>query len=64
MALSSKIEEITEENIRANVYKVYYQLVASARQIELLDAKYSKTGKNLQHDFQLMFDNGFRERLI
>lgn len=62
MELASKIEEITEENIRANVYKIYYQLVSSKVQIQLLDANLERLQK-LQHDLQIMYDNGFIEKL-
>jgi outer membrane protein len=62
MELSRKIEEVTEENIRANVYKIYYQLVASKTQVELLDTNLERLLK-LQHDLQVMYDNGFIEKL-
>lgn len=62
MDLSRKIEEITEENIRANVYKIYYQLVVSKTQVLLLDANIERIEK-LQHDFKVMYDNGFIEKL-
>src|SRR5690606_10483299 len=35
---SEKQAEITEETIRANIAKIYYQLVASKTQISLIDA--------------------------
>lgn len=54
--------EVTEETVIANVYKVYYQLVASKTQIELLDENIARLEK-LQHDTRIMFDNGFAERL-
>lgn len=59
---STKQAEITEENIRANIAKVYYQLVASKTQIELLDANIELLEK-LQHDTRIMFNNGFAEHL-
>ncbi len=40
--------EVTEEMIRTNINKVYYQLVASKTQIELLDANIDRLEK-LQH---------------
>lgn len=58
----TKMAEITEENIKVNVYKIYYQLVAGKLQIELLDANISRLEK-LQHDVQVMYDNGFTEKL-
>lgn len=62
ISLQQKIAELTEENIRANVYKVYYQLVAGKIQIQLLDANIDRLSK-LNHDVQIMYDNGFAERL-
>ncbi|MFT3937034.1 MAG: TolC family protein [Chitinophagaceae bacterium] len=57
-----KNEEITEETIRANVSKIYYQLLVSRTQIELLDSNISLVAK-LQHDTKVMYDNGFAEKL-
>ncbi|MBS1565262.1 MAG: TolC family protein, partial [Bacteroidetes bacterium] len=62
IALSQKAAEITEENIRANVYKIYYQLVVSKVQLQLLDANISRLTQ-LQHDTKAMFENGFAEKL-
>jgi len=59
---SEKNVELTEENIRANIYKVYYQLVASKTQIALIDANIALLEK-LQHDTKIMYDNGFAEKL-
>jgi len=57
-----QIEKLTEENIIANVHKVYYQLVTGKVQIQLLDANIARLEK-LQHDVQIMYDNGFTERV-
>lgn len=57
-----KYAEITEETIRTNLYKVYYQLVAAKTQIELLDANIALLNK-LQHDVRIMQENGFAEKL-
>ena len=62
MDLSRKVAEITEENIRANIYKVYYQLVVGKTQIGLLDANISRLEK-LNHDVKIMYDNGFTEKV-
>jgi outer membrane protein len=62
MDYQRKIAELTEENIKANVYKVYYQLVAGKIQIELLDANIKRLEK-LKRDVQIMYDNGFTERV-
>ena len=57
-----QIAKLTEENIVANVHKVYYQLVTGKIQIELLDANISRLEK-LKHDVQIMYDNGFTEKV-
>jgi len=57
-----KNAEITDETIRANVYKVYYQLVLSKTQVALLDANIALIEK-LKHDAQVMYENGFAEKL-
>ncbi len=62
ITLQERIAELTEESIRANVYKVYYQLVNGQTQIELLDANLNRLEK-LKHDVQVMYDNGFTERV-
>ena len=62
ISLQERIAALTEENIKANVYKVYYQLVAGKIQVQLLDANISRLDK-LKHDVQVMFDNGFTERV-
>lgn len=54
--------EITEEAIKVNIYKIYYQLVVAKSQIELLDANIARLDK-LHHDVNEMFKNGFAEKL-
>lgn len=58
----SKNMEITQEVIKANIYKVYYQLVASKTQVELLDENISRFEK-LLHDTRAIYDNGMAEKL-
>lgn len=58
----AKNVEVTEEIIKTNIHKVYYQLVVSKTQIELLDANIDRI-KKLQHDTKIMYDNGFAEKL-
>ena len=60
--LQKAILGITEEAIKANIYKIYYQLVLSKTQIELLDANIERLQK-LNHDVTVMFDNGFTEKV-
>lgn len=57
-----KNAEITDETIRANVMKIYYQLVLSKTQIALLDANIALVEK-LKHDAGVMYENGFAEKL-
>ncbi|HVF97875.1 MAG TPA: TolC family protein [Flavisolibacter sp.] len=58
----NKAVEVTEENIRANVYKVYYQLAAGKSQIAILNANIANVQKLLS-DTRKSFENGFAERL-
>ena len=54
--------EVTEELIKANIYKVYYQLVASKTQIQILDANIQRLEK-LENDTRILYNNGFAEKL-
>lgn len=54
--------EVTEEMIKKNIYKIYYQLVVSKTQITLLDANIERLGK-LDHDTREIYKNGFAEKL-
>ncbi len=62
IAYQKKAQEVTEESIKVNIYKIYYQLVVSKTQLELLDSNISRLEK-LKHDANEMFKNGFAERL-
>ena len=62
LKFQEKNAEITEEMIRTNIYKIYYQLVASKEQIELLDANIDRFEKLLR-DTWIIYENGFAERL-
>lgn len=62
VSFTEKLAAITEENIKANVHKVYYQLVTGKIQVELLDANIGRLEK-LKRDVQIMYDNGFTERV-
>jgi outer membrane protein len=53
---------VTKEQIKANVYKIYYQLVVGKKQIALLDANIVRSEK-LLHDTKALFENGFQEKL-
>lgn len=54
--------DITAEAIRANVYKVYYQLVVSKTQMDQLDANIALT-KDLLRVNNALNQNGFAEKL-
>lgn len=58
----TKTAEVTQEQIKANVYKVYYQLVVGRQQIGTIDANIERFEK-LSHDTKALFDNGFAEKL-
>ncbi|NCI45162.1 TolC family protein [Sediminibacterium soli] len=57
-----KNAEVTEEMIKANIHKIYYQLAVSKTQIELLDANIARLTK-LQSDAGELYKNGFAEKL-
>jgi outer membrane protein len=57
-----KKEEVTEQLLRANVYKVYDQLLIAKTQIEQIDANIASE-KALLHSSSEMFKNGFAEQL-
>jgi outer membrane protein TolC len=57
-----KNAEVTEEMIKTNIYKIYYQLAVSKTQINLLDANIARLTK-LQHDANELYKNGFAEKL-
>lgn len=62
IAFSNKNVEVTEEMIKTNVYKIYYQLVASKTQISIIDANLDRLNK-LQADTKVLYQNGFVEKL-
>jgi outer membrane protein len=59
---STKNVAVTQEGIKVNIYKIYYQLVVSKTQVELLDANIDRLQK-LSHDTKAMYQNGFAEQL-
>ena len=62
MDLQEKNAALTQESIKANIYKIYYQLSASKTQLNILDANIARL-KTLAHDAQIMYKNGFAEKL-
>lgn len=62
LKFSVKAEEITAEQIKTNIYKIYYQLVVGKKQLGSLDANIERFEK-LLHDTKEIYKNGFAERL-
>ena len=60
--LKTKNVAVTKENIRVNIYKLYYQLAASNTQTSQLDANITRAEK-LLHDINILYQNGFQEKL-
>lgn len=57
-----KAAEVTFEQIKQNIAKIYYQLVLSKTQIALIDSNLALLEKN-KKDTKIMYDNGFAEKL-
>lgn len=62
IAMQQKTAEVTEEMIKTNIHKIYYQLVVSKTQIGILDANIERLQK-LEHDSKELYKNGFVEKL-
>jgi outer membrane protein len=62
IAWQTKNAEVTEEIVKTNIYKIYYQLVVGKTQIDLLDANIVRLEK-LSHDTKELYKNGFAEQL-
>ncbi len=60
--LQTKVADLTEEIIDANIYKIYYQLVAGKTQIVLLDSNITRLEKLLR-DTKIIYTNGFAEKV-
>jgi outer membrane protein len=59
---ATETKEITAEQIKVNVMKIYYQLVVGTKQIGSLDANITRFDK-LLHDTREIYKNGFAEKL-
>jgi outer membrane protein TolC len=57
-----KATQVTEQTIKVNIYKIYYQLAASKVQMNIIDANIART-QQLLHDTKAMHDNGFAEQI-
>ncbi len=62
MDLSRATADVTIEQIKANIYKVYYQLIVGRQQLTSIDANIERFEK-LLHDTKEIFKNGFAEKL-
>ncbi|MBN8836900.1 MAG: TolC family protein [Sphingobacteriia bacterium] len=62
IAFQQKNLEVTEENIKANIYKIYYQLVVSKTSIALINANIERLQK-LEKDAKALYQSGFSEKL-
>lgn len=62
LEFATKQAEVTEEQIKANVYKLYYQLVVGKQQITTIDANIERFTK-LLNDVSEIYKQGFAERL-
>lgn len=59
---AKKQAELTEEQIKVNVYKLYYQLVVGRQQITSIDANIDRFNK-LLNDTKEIYKQGFAEKL-
>lgn len=59
---ATKTAEVTQEQIKANIYKIYYQVVVGRKQMESIDANIERFEKLLT-DTRALYQNGFAEKL-
>jgi outer membrane protein TolC len=62
LLLSKQSSIVTQEQIKANVYKMYYQLVVGAKQATTIDANIERFEK-LYADMKEIYKNGLIEKL-
>jgi outer membrane protein len=62
MELATKTSEVTAEQIKANIYKIYYQLAVGKKQLTSIDANIERFEKLLK-DTKEIFKQGFAEKL-
>lgn len=62
MDLAARTADVTAEKIKANIYKIYYQLVVGNTQLTSLQANIDRFDK-LLHDTREIYKNGFAEKL-
>ncbi len=62
LELATITAQITDEQIKANIYKIYYQLAVGKKQVGAIDANIERFQK-LLYDVKEIYKNGFAERL-
>ncbi|HYF32140.1 MAG TPA: TolC family protein [Chitinophagaceae bacterium] len=62
ISFAEKTAEVTQEMIKANIYKIYYQVIIGRQQMTSIDANIARTEKLLS-DTRELFKNGFAEKL-
>ena len=62
LEFATKQAEVTEEQIKTNVYKIYYQLVVGRQQVTSIDANIERFDK-LLNDTKEIYKQGFAEKL-
>lgn len=62
MELARQNGEVTEENIRYNVYKAYNSLVIAYRQYDIIKQSLA-FARSLEHDVNVMQETGFGEKI-
>jgi len=60
--LAEQVQQLTEEEIRYNIQKVYYSFVVAGRQYQLLKQSL-QNGRSLAHEIEVMYQSGFVEKL-
>ena len=60
--LAAKTAEVTQEQIKANVHKIYYQVLAGLQQLSTINANINRF-ERLLNDTREIFKNGFAEKL-
>lgn len=54
--------KVAEDKIKEQVYKAYFQIVIAEKQLKFLDKTIERL-KKLEHDMNVMYTNGFAEKL-
>jgi outer membrane protein TolC len=62
MEFSRKQAEVTQEQIKANIHKIYYQLVVGRKLLEVVETNIARQDK-LVNETREIFKNGFAEKL-